>query len=223
MTNDNPEHSAFASPPCFAHELDANGYVADSNQDIDVTHWRKDKREELIAARIAVPLSERRRIADEVAEVLDELIDFNQTPIVSLYWPFRGELNLRDWMHAAHQRGARVALPVVVAKAQPLLFREWSPGCKMERGVWKIPVPSGSATVTPDVVISPLVGYDPDCFRLGYGGGFFDRTLAVLSPRPRVIGVGHPCAAIPTIHPQAYDIPMDVIITGKNSVKEHTW
>lgn len=220
MTNDNPEHPSFASPPCFSHELDANGYAAGLNQDIDVASWRKAKRAELIAARVAVPVAERKRVAEEVASALDELIDFDQAPVVSIYWPFQGELNLRDWMHAAHQRGAGIALPVVEAKAQPLVFREWSPGCKMERGIWKIPVPSGSATVTPDVVISPLVGYDPGCFRLGYGGGFFDRTLAALSSRPRVIGVGHPCAAIPTIHPQPHDIPMDFIVTGKGSIRE---
>lgn len=173
----------------------------------------------MITARLSVPLTDRKRVAGEVAEVLDELIDFNSKPIVSLYWPFRGELNLLDWMQVAHERGARIVLPVVVAKAQSLAFREWSPDCEMERGVWNIPIPADSATITPTIVISPLVGYDPDCFRLGYGGGFFDRTLAAVPLRPHVIGVGHPCTAIPTIHPQPHDIPMD-IIKGKNSVRE---
>ena len=223
MTNDNPDHSGFASPPCFAHELDDNGYMAPLGQnDADVARWRTAKREELMAARLAVPASERKRVAEEVAYVLDDLIDFDVRPSVSLYWPFRGELNLRDWMRTAFERGARIALPVVVAKSQPLEFREWTPECGMEKGVWNIPIPTGSTVVTPTVVISPLVGHDPDCFRLGYGGGFFDRTLAAMSPRPTVIGVGHPCSAIPTIYAQPHDIPMDVIITGKNSVRERT-
>ena len=153
-----------------------------------------------------------------MADVLDELTDFDSNPIVSLYWPLRGELNLINWMHAAQKRGVRIALPVVEAKAQPLIFREWTPDCKMEKSVWNIPIPSDTATLTPTVVISPLVGYDSNCFRLGYGGGFFDRTLAALTPRAFVIGVGHPCAEIPTIYPQAHDIPMDVIVTGANSV-----
>lgn len=189
---------------------------------IDVARWRKSTREQLIAARLAVPASERKRVAMEVANILDDLIDFDQKSIVSIYWPFKGELNLRDWMSMAHQKGARLALPIVAAKSQPLTFREWTPDGKMERGVWNIPVPSGSAIVTPSVVVCPLVGYDPDCYRLGYGGGFFDRTLEALSPRPRVIGVGHPCAAIPTIHAQAHDIPMDVIVAGKNVIIERT-
>lgn len=219
MTNNNPESPGFASPPCFAHEFDTNGYAEGLNQDgIDVANWRKIKRTELIATCHTISAPERKRVAGEVANILDELIDFSSTPIVSVYWPFRGELNLRDWMHAAHNRGGRIALPVVVAKAQPLVFREWSPGCKMEKGIWNIPVPADSAIVTPTIVISPLVGYDPDCFRLGYGGGFFDRTLAALPLRPLMIGVGHPCIAIPTIYPQPHDIPMDAIVVGKNSV-----
>ncbi len=164
----------------------------------------------------------RKQIADEVAEVLDGIIDVESGPTVSVYWPFRGELNLRHWMHTAYERGAKMALPVVVTKSQPLVFREWTPECKMEKGIWNIPVPSGPASVTPSIVISPLVGHDPDCYRLGYGGGYFDRTLALMCPRPLVIGVGHPCSAIPTIHPQPHDIPMDVIITGKSHVRERS-
>ena len=223
MTIDKPKHPGFASPPCFAHELSANGYAESWGQnDVDIASWRKAKREELIAARLAVPAAERKRVASEVADVLDELIDFSLRPTVSLYWPFRGELNLRDWMLRAHERGATIALPVVLAKAQPLMFRIWTPECKMEPGIWNIPVPTETAMVTPTVVISPLVGYDPGCFRLGYGGGFFDRTLVDLLPRPRVIGVGHPCTAIPTIHAQPHDIPMDVIVTGKNTILERS-
>ena len=75
-------------------------------------------------------------------------------------------------------------------------------------------MPADGALVTPDVVLAPLVGFDPDGYRLGYGGGFFDRTLAALSPRAFAIGVGHPVAAIPTIYPQPHDIPMNTIIVG---------
>jgi 5-formyltetrahydrofolate cyclo-ligase len=184
--------------------------------------WRKNKRTELIATRHSVPAPERKKIADEVALALDGLIDIGSDTVVSLYWPIHGELNLREWMLSTYRRGARIALPVVVAKSVALVFREWTPECKMERGIWNIPVPSETAIVTPTVVISPLVGYDPECFRLGYGGGFFDRTLANLLPRPYTIGVGHPCSAIATIHPQPHDIPMDVVVTGKNSVVHHS-
>jgi hypothetical protein len=82
--------------------------------------------------------------------------------VVSLYWPFRGELDLREWRAGVIERGVRVALPVVVAKAHPLIFREWRPGCRIERGVWNIPAPADGEVLTPDVVLAPLVGFDPD-------------------------------------------------------------
>jgi 5-formyltetrahydrofolate cyclo-ligase len=185
---------------------------------IDVALWRKERRAELIAMRMAIPVAERNRVAAEVAAQLDQLIPIRAArgpTVVSVYWPFRGELDLRDWMRSGVARGLRVALPVVVAKGQPLIFREWVPGARLTRGVWNIPVPADGPEVVPDVLVSPFVGFDPQRFRLGYGGGFFDRTLAALKTPRTVIGVGHPSGALPTIHPQAHDIPMDLIVTGQ--------
>lgn len=80
--------------------------------------------------------------------------------------------------------------------------------------MWNIPVPHADAEIVlPDVVIAPLVGFDPNCYRLGYGGGFFDRTLAAMQTMPRVFGVGYSQAALATIYPQPRDIPMDVVVT----------
>ena len=112
------------------------------------------------------------------------------------------------------ERGVRVALPVAVALGQPLMFREWRPNARLARGLWKIPYPADGAEVVPTVVIAPLVGFDKACFRLGYGGGFFDRTLAGFDAAPLVIGVGYAGALIPTIFPQPHDIPMDWVLTG---------
>jgi 5,10-methenyltetrahydrofolate synthetase len=219
--SDEPSGSGFASPPCFAHELELgdDGYAAvDPIAARDVARWRRSERERLIAARLAIPVEERRRIAAEVASELDRLVEPRDGLVVSLYWPFRGELDLRPWMERAVARKARVALPVVAEKGLPLVFREWRPGCRMERGVWNIPMPADGAELAPDITIAPVVGHDPGCYRLGYGGGFFDRTLAALEPRPMAIGVGHPVAAIRTIYPQPHDIPMDAIVTGAGRV-----
>ena len=223
MTADPEELSGFASPPCYAHELELGeaGYVAiDPQSAQDVARWRKAKRAELIAARLALSAGDRKGLSAEIAVELDRMIEPAKDTLVSLYWPFRGEIDLRPWMRALVKRGGRVALPLVVAKAQPLRFREWTPGCRLEQGVWNIPFPAQGPDVTPHVVIAPLVGYDPECYRLGYGGGFFDRTLAALSPRPRVIGVGHGVGALRSIYPQPHDIPMDVIVTGTGQVME---
>lgn len=189
----------------------------------DLSQWRKAQREALIAARQAVPAEERTHIAAEVAEALDVLIAPGPGMVISLYWPFRGELDLRPWMASAQARGAQLALPLVTAKGQPLTFRAWWPGCTMERGIWNILQPADTSELVPDVVIAPLVGFDPQGYRLGYGGGFFDRTLAGLGSGVRAVGVGHPGAAIDTIHPQWHDIPMNATVTGRDRVLRHRW
>ncbi len=222
MTSDPERPAGYASPPCFAHELQpgAAGFMAvDRQQAVDVARWRKAERACLIAARLAVPPEARRQAADAVAATLDVLVEPGLGLVVSLYWPFRGELDLRGWMARAAARGARVALPVVVAKARPLIFREWRQGCRMERGVWNIPAPAEGEILVPDVVVAPLVGFDPDGYRLGYGGGFFDRTLAALPTRPRAIGVGLASSEIASIYPQPHDIPMDAIVTEAGQVR----
>lgn len=222
MTDDNEERpSGFASPPCFAHEIDPAYFdplSVDPQQSLDVATWRKAERERLIAARLEDDADARFRLATEIAYELYRIIAPDKEKIISVYWPFKAEIDLRKWMLSAFGMGARIALPIVEAKHQPLQFREWTPDAPMERGIWNILQPSERVTLVPNVVIAPLVGFDPDCFRLGYGGGFFDRTLAAFSTRPLVIGVGSKNGAIPTIFPQPHDIPMDVIITGKGSV-----
>ena len=103
---------------------------------------------------------------------------------------------------------------MVETKAAPLVFRAWSPGTNMVRGDWNVPVPPAEAEqVVPAVVLAPLVGWDAAGYRLGYGGGYFDRTLAALSPCPFAIGVGLQQAQLETINPQPDDIRLDAIIT----------
>jgi len=110
-------------------------------------------------------------------------------------------------------QGARVALPIVVKKGQPLLFRAWRQGERLERGVWNIPYPADGESVRPDILLAPLVGFDRASYRLGYGGGFFDRTLAALDAPAKPVGVGYSQAELPTIHPQSHDIAMKMIVT----------
>lgn len=104
-------------------------------------------------------------------------------------------------------------MPVVVAPKTPLLFREWHAAVPMADGAYGIPEPAGSARTTPDVVLLPANGFDEFGFRLGYGGGFFDRTLATIDPRPLVIGIAFELGRLSTIHPQPHDIPLDYVVT----------
>ncbi|WP_366555053.1 5-formyltetrahydrofolate cyclo-ligase [Aquibaculum sediminis] len=219
MSDPNDETPAgYASPPCLMHEVDPAysglASAADPRQKADVQRWRKAERDRLVKARLAAPLEQRKAWGAAIAERLADAIGDPSGLTVSAYWPFRGEPDLRGLLKQVIAGGGRAALPVVVAKATPLIFRAWEPRAPLERGVWSIPIPAeGAEEVTPDVVISPVIGFDPDCYRLGYGGGFFDRTLAALPQRPRVFGVGFTLAAIPTIYPQGHDIPMDCVVT----------
>ena len=179
----------------------------------EIARWRKAERERLIAERLAISADDRAAMARTIADRLDATIGDVAGRVVSLYWPFRGEPDLRPWMASVIERGGMTALPIVVEKAQPLVFRAYKPGDPLEKGVWNIPIPAAGEPVIPDVVIAPLVGVDPQNYRLGYGGGFFDRTLAALPRKALVIGVGYAMQHIPTIHPQAHDIPMDRVVT----------
>jgi 5-formyltetrahydrofolate cyclo-ligase len=175
--------------------------------------WRRAERQRLLALRTRAPAAERRLWGQKIEARLRSLLDKRTNFILGVYWPFQAEFDPRpliDWLVAA---GSAVALPAVVDKKGPLEYRAWRPGEKLVDGVWGIPVPKARETVLPQAVLAPLVGFDRRCYRLGYGGGYFDRTLAALSPRPLAIGVGFEMARIETIYPQAFDIPMDIVVT----------
>jgi 5-formyltetrahydrofolate cyclo-ligase len=176
-----------------------------------VMPWRKAERQRLIAERLAMNSDARRRYAEQIATSLEEVIGEVQNLIVSACWPFRGE-PVRGFMAGVSNRGGRCALPVVVERGKPLVFRPWSPGEPLSRGVWNIPVPVTTEEVVPDIVIAPIVGFDRACYRLGYGGGFFDRTFATMKNSPRKLGVGYRQQALLTINPQLNDIPMEMVI-----------
>lgn len=185
----------------------------------DTLRWRKAERQRLIEHRMSLPSDFRQRASKQIARALLDVVGNLEGRTVSGYWPFRGEPDLREVLEAAWSGGGRAALPIVVEKGHPLLFRAWKTGDPLEKGVWNIPVPSEGPEVVPDVVIAPVVGFDAGCFRLGYGGGFFDRTLARLGSGPTVIGVGYDCQRIPTIRPLSHDIPMDMVITETGIVR----
>ncbi len=206
----------YGSPACMIHLVDpASGALSDQDprQQQDLKRWRTVERERLVALRLAIPAEERRGLSDRIARELDRLLGDLSGKTVAAYLPFRGEPDLRAWIEELSVRGAIAALPVVVAPRSPLEFRTWSRGEPLRPGVWNIPVPAGGTVVTPDVVIAPVVGYDAACYRLGHGGGYYDRTLVALPRRPRIVGVSYERLALRTIYPQTYDVPMDAIVT----------
>ena len=135
--------------------------------------------------------------------------------VLAFYWPIQSEFDARPavtaWLAQGGQRQA--ALPVVTAKQQPLKFRAWTPGTVMQAAGFGTSVPSTGEWLVPTVLLIPLVGCDDAGYRLGYGGGFYDRTLAALHPKPRSIGIGYASGRLATIHPQAYDLKLDAVLT----------
>ncbi|MBY8975973.1 5-formyltetrahydrofolate cyclo-ligase [Rhodobacteraceae bacterium NNCM2] len=205
----------------MAHEVDPTYFDpmgVDPQQAADVARWRKGQRSRLLDHRAAMTVEARGTVAGAIARHLDIMLAARfgslKGRIVSCYWPIKAEFDLRFWMEQLSAAGARIALPVVETRAAPLVFRAWSPGAAMERGFWNILVPaSDAAQVEPEIMLSPLVGWDGEGYRLGYGGGYFDRTLAAARAKPFVIGVGLQGAQLATIYPQPHDIPMDAIVT----------
>lgn len=179
----------------------------------DVRAWRKEQRARLLEARRAMPLDVHAEAGKQIMRGLLARLPPGSCPLVGCYWPFRREFDCIPYMRETLRHGARVALPVVLGRGKPLEFRDWTESAKMEAGVWRIPHPAEGPAVLPAALVIPLVGFDDAGFRLGYGAGYYDATIAAFAERPFTIGVGFEFSWLPTIHPQLHDQPMDVIIT----------
>ncbi len=177
----------------------------------DIRAWRKSERTRLISERMALRGEARKRHNAAITAVLEGLLSPQE--VIGFYWPIRGEYDARDLIGSVLDQGARAALPVVVQKGAPLVFRDWRPATRMENGFWDIPVPADGHPVIPTTLLVPLVGFDELGYRLGYGGGYYDRTLASLPAKPVAIGVGYELSYLGTIYPQPHDIPMSAIVT----------
>lgn len=179
----------------------------------EIRDWRKEKRAELIAQRVALEPIRRRQMNAAISAHIEAGFAPLAGMTVGFCWPFKGEFDARFAIRHFRGLGAGAALPVVVAKATPLQFRAWWPGAPMTTGVYDIPIPDGTALVVPDAALVPMNGFDAQGYRLGYGGGYFDRTLDATSPPPLAIGVAFEFAGLPTIRPQPHDVPMDFVVT----------
>jgi len=175
--------------------------------------WRARRmawRHALLAARRRLPESERRMLDARLLDLLRVALPPLAGQDVGLYWPVRGEPDLR---RLALLPRVRAALPVVVRREAPVEFHRWTPGSAMRATGFGVEVPAVRCPVRPDVVVVPLLGFDAAGYRLGYGSGCYDRTLAVLQPRPFTVGVGYESGRLADIDPQPHDVPMDLLVT----------
>jgi 5-formyltetrahydrofolate cyclo-ligase len=161
-------------------------------------------------------------LAGHALALVSELRGATRHGVVSAFASMPDELNVWPLLRRLHGAGVPLALPVVVAKGQPLVFRAWTPGDAMDKGVWDIPEPKADkAAVEPDILLVPLLAFDAHGGRLGYGGGFYDRTLAGLRARKPVtaVGLAYDEQRVDAVPHLDYDQRLDWVLTPSGPIR----
>lgn len=160
-------------------------------------------------------LVDRHRRAMQLQEVLRVWLVSRTEQSIGAYWPIKGEFDalpaLFRWSEA--DAGRRIGLPVIDKLTKRLRFHVWYPGCEMEDDAYGIPKPKDTAAFEPALLLVPCVGYGPAGLRLGYGGGFYDRSLGSLEPRPFTVGLAYSNSHVPWLQAEPHDVPLDAILT----------
>ena len=175
--------------------------------------YRQRLRRDMIARRLALSPDAHASLSARVRAHLDDAFPALNELIVGFCWPVQNEPDLRPIAAELIARGGRVTLPVVVRAGEPLAFREWWPEQVLVPDRYDIPTPADGDFLVPQALLLPVNAFDADHYRIGYGGGFFDRTLASLAPRPLAIGIGFDFQKVESIRPAAHDLPLDAMVT----------
>jgi 5,10-methenyltetrahydrofolate synthetase len=175
--------------------------------------FRAALRREKLAARLALDPVAHAALSANLEQHLAALLLPLAPQTLAFCAPMRGEFDARPLASRLLERGWQAAMPVVTAVAAPMSFHAWTPSAAMSSDRYGIPIPADGAAVKPDIVLLPLLAFDAQGFRLGYGGGYFDRTLAAMVPRPQAIGVGFEVGRVADIRPEAHDIGLDAVVT----------
>ena len=212
----------------------------------DRSNDKSGRRKALIEERLNLP--DRLQRADLLQRVMRIWLFGRTDEVIGAYWPIKGEFDplpaLYRWQEDAilnedsqSESGSRqepraqlatesiagrsprkIGLPVVDKVHKTLTFHAWYPGCPMEEDAYGIPKPKNTEIIVPTLLFVPCVGYGPGGYRLGYGGGFYDRTLATLQPRPVTVGLGYTNGWLPDLEPEAHDIPLDALLNDNGVV-----
>ena len=207
---------------------------------------KSSTRKTLIEARLNMP--DRLARADLLQRVMRIWLVGRPDEVIGAYWPIKGEFDplpaLYRWQEdailsqdlssnpalaqvelaqlatesIASRSPRKIGLPVVNKQHKTLTFHAWYPGCPMEEDAYGIPKPKDTEVVVPTLLFVPCVGYGPGGFRLGYGGGFYDRTLATLQPRPFTVGLGYTHGWLPDFEPEPHDLPLDALLNDNGVV-----
>ncbi len=174
---------------------------------------KKTLRRQLQAERQS--LIDRHQRAMHLQEVLRVWLMARDDAAIGAYWPIKGEFDalpaLYRWTEADEERC--IGLPVIDKDTKQLSFHMWFPGCEMEEDAFGIPKPKDTPAFHPSLLLVPCVGFGPGGVRLGYGGGFYDRTLATLQPRPYTVGLAYSNGFLPWLEAEPHDVPLDAVLT----------
>ncbi|MDP2256900.1 MAG: 5-formyltetrahydrofolate cyclo-ligase [Polaromonas sp.] len=200
-------------------------------------------RKALIESRLNMP--DRQARADLLQRVMRIWLFDRPDVVIGAYWPIKGEFDplpaLYRWQEdailgqepqenqaltpegrtqlatesIASRSPRKIGLPVINKLHKTLTFHAWYPGCPMEEDAYGIPKPKGTEVIVPTLLFVPCVGYGPGGYRLGYGGGFYDRTLVTLQPRPVTVGLGYSQGWLPDLEPEPHDIALDALLNDK--------
>lgn len=185
-----------------------------SSSDHPIEAAKSALRREAQAARRALSAEDRAQASAAAAAHLLGSGLIGPGEVVAAFWPIRDEIDCRPILTALMDGGQPLCLPVVVAEGQPLDLRLWQPGTPLYPSGFGTLAPDALAPcATPDVIIVPLLGFDSLGTRLGYGGGYYDRTIAALVRRPRLIGLAFACQQLAAIPRRDHDVPLDAMVT----------
>jgi 5-formyltetrahydrofolate cyclo-ligase len=190
----------------------------------DLASYKQIHRPRLLEERLQLP--KRVTLVNDLQQVLRVWLVSRRDTVIAGYWPIRGEFDPLPALHRWQEAGLvskpevirKIAVPVIDRETKTLTFHAWFPGCPMQHDAFDIPKPVDTEKLAPSLVLVPCVGYGPKGVRLGYGGGFFDRTLAALKPRPYTVGLAFSHGYLPELAAEAHDVPLDAIITNEGVV-----
>ena len=185
---------------------------------------KKALRKALIQQRL--DMADRAERADLLQRVLRIWLFDRKDTVIGAYWPIKGEFDPLPALHRWKEDGEllddplrrRIGLPVVGKVSKTLQFHAWYPGCHMEEDDYNIPKPKDTEVVMPTLLFVPCLGYGPGGYRLGYGGGFYDRTLAAIQPKPFTLGLGFAQGFLPDLEPEPHDVPLDAVLNENGVV-----
>ncbi len=185
---------------------------------------KKSLRKALIDQRLN--MKDRQQRAALLQDVMRIWLVGRPDTVIGAYWPIKGEFDPLPALHRWKEDGElidqpqprRIGLPVVDKVHKTMVFHAWYPGCRMEEDAYGIPKPKDTEVIVPTLLFISCVGYGPGGHRLGYGGGFYDRTLASLEPRPFTVGLGFTQGFLPDLESEPHDIALDAILNENGAV-----